>query len=103
MPKRTNSASRQARDHAEDALLLAPLELGLEAHHREVAGGQVVLAELHDREGPPPGARIDEADRLHGPEEQGVAAAAGDDLDGQAALEEELVLEGVQRRRTPRW
>ena len=86
----------QARDHAQHALLLAPLELRLEAHHREMAGGQVVLAELHHREGPPAGARVHQSDRLHGPEEQRVAAAAGDDLDGQAALEEELVLEGVQ-------
>ena len=38
-----------------------------------------------------------------GPKQQGLGPAAGDDLDGQAALEEELVLEGVERRRTPRW
>ena len=87
---------REAGDHAEDALLLAPLELGLEAHHREMAGRQVVLPELHHRERSTTRARIDEADRLHGPEAQRVAPAAGDDLDGQAALEEELVLEGVQ-------
>jgi hypothetical protein len=31
-----------------------------------------------------------------------VAAAAGDDLDGQASLEEELVVEGVEPAH-PRW
>ena len=38
----------EAGDHPEDALLLAPLELGLEAHDRPVAGGEVVLPQLHD-------------------------------------------------------
>ena len=38
-----------------------------------------------------------------GPKRRVSRPAAGDDLDGQAALEEELVLEVVQRSRTPRW
>ncbi len=88
----------QPRDHLEHALLLAPLELGLEPHDGEVAGREVVLPELHDREGPPPGARVHQAHRLHGTEPQRVTATAGDDLDGEAPFEEELVVEGVQLR-----
>ena len=88
----------EARDHPEDTLLLPPLELGLEADHRVMAGGQVVLPELDDREGPRARARVDQAHRLHRPEEQRLLSAAGDDLDRKAAFEEELVLEGVQGR-----
>ena len=88
----------EAGNHAQDSLLLAPLELGLEADDREVAGRQVVLAELHDRVGAAARARIHESHRLHGAEAQGIQAAAGDDLDGQAALEEALVLELVDAR-----
>jgi hypothetical protein len=63
-----------------------------------MAGREVVLPELHDGEGAPRGARVHEADRFHGAEEERVAAPAGDDLDGEAALEEELVVEGVELR-----
>ena len=38
----------QARNGAEDAHLLAVLELGLEAHHVEQGAELVVLAQLHD-------------------------------------------------------
>ena len=38
----------QARDGAEDARLLAVLQLGLEADHVEQRAERVVLAQLHD-------------------------------------------------------
>ena len=57
----------QARDHAEDALLLAPGQLGLEADHVEQRAERIVLAQLDHRMRPPAGARIDQPDRLHGP------------------------------------
>ena len=41
----------QAGDGAEDARLLAVLELGLEADHVEQRAELVVLAQLHDRVG----------------------------------------------------
>ena len=41
----------QARNGAEDARLLAMLELGLEAHHVEQRAEPIVLAQLHDRIG----------------------------------------------------
>jgi hypothetical protein len=93
MPKRTNSAPSSPGDHLEDALLLTPLELGLESHDRKMTGRQVVLAQLDDGMRTPPVARVAQADRLHRPEAQGVAAAARDHLHRQAALEEELVFE----------
>ena len=101
-PEAHELGALEARDHPEHALLLAPLELGLEADQRVVARGQVVLAQLHDGVRAAAGARIDEADRLHRPEAQGLLAAARHHLDRQAALEEELVLEVVERRRTRR-
>ena len=41
----------QARDEAEDLLLGAPLQAGLEAHQVEVVARQGVLAQLHRRRG----------------------------------------------------
>ena len=41
----------EARDGAEDAHLLAVLQLGLEPHHVEQRGKLVVLAQLHHRIG----------------------------------------------------
>ena len=78
----------QAGDHAQDAGLLAVLELGLEAHHVPQRAQRIVLAQLHH------GVRtlavpvgVGQADGLHRPEAQGVAAALGHHLDGQAAVE----------------
>ena len=45
----------EARDHAEDARLLAVLQLGLEADHVPQRAERIVLAELHDGVGPTPG------------------------------------------------
>src|SRR5207244_4421283 len=73
---------------AEDARLLAMLELGLEAHHVEQGAKPIVLAQLNDGIGlDPRGARIGEAERLHRPMAQGVGAALSHYLDGQAAVE----------------
>ena len=81
------TAPLQARDQAQDFLLPPPLDVGLETHEVVQRGGRVVLAELHHRVRTVPRARIPEADRPHGAEGQGVLAAAGQDLDGQAAFE----------------
>ena len=78
----------QARDHAEDARLLAVLQLGLEADHVPQRAERVVLAQLHHGVGPPAAVvRIGEADRLHRAEAQRLAAALGHHLDRQAAVE----------------
>ena len=42
----------QAGDHAEDARLLAMLQLGLEADHVPQRAERIVLAQLHDGIGP---------------------------------------------------
>ena len=42
----------QARDRAEDAHLLAMLQLGLEADHVAQRAQRIVLAQLHDGVGP---------------------------------------------------
>ena len=79
---------REARDHAEDARLLAVLQLGLEADHVPQRAQRIVLPQLHHRVGPLARlVRIGEADRLHGAEAQRLAAALGHHLDGQAAVE----------------
>ena len=67
-------------------------ELRLEPDQAEVIAGQVVLPQLHDRVGLPPGARIDEPHGLHRPEAQRVAPAVRHHLDRQAPLEERLTL-----------
>ena len=81
------TAPFQARNQAQDFLLPSPLDVGLEAHEVVQRGGRVVLAELHHGVRTAPGARIPEADRPHGAEGQGVLAAAGQDLNRQAAFE----------------
>ena len=67
--------------------LLAMLQLGLEADHVVERTQRVVLAKLHHGIGPPSGARIGKADRLHRPEAQGFAAALRHHFDRQAAFE----------------
>ena len=81
------------------ALLLAPLQLRLEAHQAVVIAGQVVLPQLHGCVRRAARARIDEADRLHRPEPQRVQAAVRHDLDRQAPFEEDGLVEVVDRRR----
>ena len=87
----------EARDDAEDALLLGPLHARLEADQVELGAGEVLLAQLHDGVGPP-AVRRAQPDRLHRPEAQRVDAAPRHLLDRQAALEEERLLEVAQRR-----
>ena len=67
--------------------LLGMLQLGLEADHVPQRAERIVLAQLDDRIGPAPGARIVEPDRLHRAEAQRVDAALGHHLDRHAAVE----------------
>ena len=59
----------------------------LEADEVVAVGAEIFLAQLHDGPGHLAGARIAQADGLHGAEAEGVAAAAGGLFDGQAAFE----------------
>ena len=93
----------ESRDHAEDPRLLAVFQLGLEADDVEQRAERVVLPELHDRiglDGRLMG--VGQADRLHRPVAQGLAAALGHHLDRQAAVEIGRALElaelGLLRR-----
>ena len=87
----------QAGDHAEHALLLAPLEPGLEAHQIVVGGGLVLLAQLHHGVGLSARARVDQPHGLQRAVGQRLAAPGGQDLHGETALEHQLLLEVVQR------
>ncbi len=77
----------QAGDEAEDAGLLAELEVVLEAYEVVGVGAEVLLAELDYGVGPAAGLWVGEADGLHGAEAEGVAATAGGLFDGEAAFE----------------
>src|ERR1022692_2739789 len=77
----------QSRNHAQDAGLLAELQMVLEADQVEAIGAQVFLAELHGGPGTAARARIDQSHGLHGAEAQRIAAAAGEFLDRQASFE----------------
>ena len=78
----------QPGDGAEDAGLLAMSQLGLEADDVPQGAERIVLAKLDDRiRARRAGGGIGEADRLHGSEAKGIAAALGHHLDGQAAVE----------------
>ncbi len=77
----------QPGDGAEQLDLLGIFELGLEADDVPQRAAGIVLAELDDRIGPAPGARIVEADALHRAEAQGVDAALGHHFDRHAAFE----------------
>ena len=64
------------------------LQLGLEADHVEQRAERIVLPQLHDRMGFHQRiVRVGQADRLHRPVAQGLAAALGHHLDRQAAVE----------------
>ena len=76
----------QAGDEAEDARLLAELEVVLEADQVVAVCAQVFLAQLDDGVGPPAGFGVGEADSRRAEAER-VAAAAGRLFDGQASLE----------------
>src|SRR6202012_1161463 len=77
----------QAGDGAEQAHLLAVLQLGLEADDVPQRAERIVLAQLHHRPRPLAGARIAQADRLHRAEAQALWPGRGDHLDRLAALE----------------
>ena len=82
----------EAGDQAQHAGLLAEFEVILKADEVVGIGAQIFLAQLHGRIRDSSGARIFQADRLHGAEAQRVAAAARDLFDGQAAFEVVQVL-----------
>src|SRR3546814_2627519 len=77
----------QAGNGAEDAGLLAVLQLGLEADDVVERAERIVLAELHHGVGPLVAVRVVQADRLHRAVAQRLRPALGHHLDGQAALE----------------
>src|SRR5688572_28604103 len=89
----------EAGNELQDARLLAPFELGLEADEAEMVAGEIVLTQLHGGVRRPPRARIDETDRLHRSEPQRVAAAMSHHFHRQTAFEELLLVEIVHRRR----
>ena len=77
----------KAGDHAEDARLLAMLELGLKADHVPERFECIVLPELDHGMRRAAGSRVGQSDRLHRAEPQGFTAPFGHDFDGQASLE----------------
>src|SRR5438552_3613158 len=89
----------QPGDQSQDARLLAPLDLRLEADEAEVIAGQIVLAQLYGRVRLAPVARIDQPDRPHRAKPQGLPPAMRHHLDRKATLEESLLVEIVHRRR----
>ncbi len=82
----------QTGDQAQDCFLLAPADVGLEADQIIERPGEVILPKLDDGVGTLAGARIGQPDRAHRSKGERVVPARGDLLDGQAALEEMLVL-----------
>ena len=89
----------EAGNHAEDPPLLAVFELGLEADHVEQRAERIVLPQLHHGVGLRRRiVRVGEADRLHRPVAQGLAAALGHHLDRQAAVEIGRALELAELR-----
>ncbi len=79
----------------QDARLLAPLELRLEADQAVVIAREVVLAQLHGGVRLAAGARIDEADRLHRAEPQRVDPSMRHHFDRQAAFKKAFLVEIV--------
>jgi len=77
----------KSRNEAQDAGLVAPFQVILEADEVVAVGAQILFAQLNDGPRSLAGARIAQADGLHGAESQSVAAAAGEDFNRQAAFE----------------
>src|SRR5438309_2011466 len=77
----------EAGNEPQDAALFSVLQVVLEADEVVAVGAEVLLAKLDDGVGPAAGFGVGEADGLHGAEAQGVAAAAGGLLDGEAPFE----------------
>src|SRR5271165_119591 len=76
----------QAGNQAQHARLFAKLQMILESHQVVGIRPQVLLPQLHHRIGHLAGAGIDESHRLHRTEAKGVAPAASNLLNRQAAL-----------------
>ena len=76
--------ARQARDHPQHALLVAPFDVGLEADQVVEGACDVVLAELHHGERTPAGAGIAQTYRRHRSEGQRLRIAASQHLNRQA-------------------
>src|SRR4029077_7403179 len=65
----------EARNHAQDARLLAELQVILKADKIVTVGAQIFLPQLHHRVRPPSGPRIHQSHGLHRPKAERVAAA----------------------------
>src|SRR5262249_28678621 len=85
-------------DQREHACLLSPFELRLKAHKAEVIARDRVLTQLHRGVRRTPTPRIDETDRLHRAEAERIASAMRHHFDRKTSLEEDLLLEVVDRR-----
>ena len=77
----------EAGNHAQDAALLRIGHLGLEADHVEQPRFAIILAKLDDGVELLAGARIEQADRAHRAEGEGLTATARHFLDRHAAFE----------------
>ncbi len=88
----------EARDHGENALLFPEFQIRLEADEVVHGAFRRFLAQLERGPGAVAGARVGEADRLHGAESDGVVAALGHDFDGHAAFIDAGRLEVVELR-----
>src|ERR1700728_15893 len=75
------------RDQTQHPRLLAPFEVILKADKVIAIGAQIFFAQLHHGPWRFAGARIAQADGLHRPEAERVAAATRQNLDGQTAFE----------------
>src|SRR5262245_59619203 len=85
----------QSWDQAKHPGLLAPLQLGLKAHKAVMVSREVVLPKLQNRIRLPSGSRVDEPDRFHRSESQSGRSTMRHHFDGQAPLEELLLVEIV--------
>ena len=114
LPNRRNSAVVEPGNHREHPALFGYPEPGLESDQVPHLSRAVLAPELHHRERLPARPRLGKAHRLHRPEAERVAAAAGHLLDRQAPFEVRHLVELVrgeliggeeridERARTPR-
>ena len=77
----------QSRNQPQHARLFAKLQVVLKTDQIIAVGAQVFFAQLHNGPGSFAGAGIAQADGLHRAKAQGVAAAASQNLNRQAAFE----------------
>ena len=76
----------EAGDETKDAGLLAELQVILKSDEVVAVGAEIFFSQLDHGPRPYACSWIAETDGLHRAEAQGIAAAAGEDLDGQAAF-----------------